>query len=91
MYSHSKSVEGEDLEDFIVGLYSGGYLHILDKIFLGLKLDNLRAGERVNQQWSEIVEYYRKSDIPRVKKILLKIVLDANLVSKLNVFELPQI
>ena len=87
-YSDSIGVEGED---FIVDLCTGGYLHILDKIVLGLKLENLHACGRVNRQWFKIMEYYRKSDIPRIKKIILKIVMDANVVSKLDVFELPQI
>ena len=86
MYSDSKGVKGKDLEDFIVGLYSGRYLHILDKIVLGLKLENLRACKRINQQWSEIVEYYLKSDIPRLKKNIMKIrwniIADATIVSK---------
>ncbi len=82
MSSDSKDVIGQDLEDFIVCLYRGGFLHVLDRIFLGLQLDDIRACKRVNRLWSEIVEYYRKSDIPRIRKIFKRIIAVAIAVSK---------
>ncbi len=80
--SDSKGAESGDVEDFIAVLYNRGYLHVLDKIVLGLQLNDINALQRVNHQWSKIMEYYRKSDIPRIKKIIQRIVVDACAVSK---------
>ena len=56
--------------DFIEDLFSKGFCHILEKIFLSLPLDSIISCKNVNSQWRKIVSHFHNSSARRIQQII---------------------